>query len=195
MDSRQKVIESAKRLFWTHGYSTTSPKQVMADSGVGQGSFYHHFPAKSDLGRVVIEENGRDLLATVRSAMEGADNGRDRLIRFLGTTADALEGCRIGGFSYDAGILADPELRETLGSAFEAMTTMLEGVVREGQSDGSLSTALDPTSTAAAVFALVEGAFITARASGRQTPAHNATLGALLLLPAEPAPTAIDTNR
>jgi len=42
----------------------------MADSGVGQGSFHHHFPTKPGLAREVIAENGRDLLASVREAVD-----------------------------------------------------------------------------------------------------------------------------
>jgi TetR/AcrR family transcriptional repressor of nem operon len=182
VDSRQKVVDSAKRLFWRHGYSTTSPRQVMTDAGVGQGSYYHHFPTKTELGRLVVEGNGRDLLDSVRAAMEGLPTGRDRLAAFLGAAQDALGGCRIGGFAYDAGILAEPELRAALGAAFTELAGEVEGAVRQGQDDGSLSPGLDPHNTAAALVAVVEGAFVTARATGRQAAADDATAGALALL-------------
>ncbi|MEU7755004.1 TetR/AcrR family transcriptional regulator [Micromonospora sp. NPDC049171] len=182
MDNRRLIIDSAKRLFWRHGYSTTSPKQVMADSGVGQGSFYHHFPTKPDLGQEVVRENGRDLLASVRAAMEGLPTGRERLAAFLASAGDALGGCQIGGFAYDAGILAEAGLREVLGAAFTELADLLENVVREAQGDGSLSPKLDPAKTAATLLAVVEGAFVIARATGRQSSADNATTGALALL-------------
>jgi hypothetical protein len=41
---------------------------------------------------------------------------------------------------------------------------------------------LDPRKTAAALVAVVEGAFVTARATGRQSSADDATAGALALL-------------
>ncbi|WP_127504737.1 TetR/AcrR family transcriptional regulator [Actinoplanes solisilvae] len=182
MDNRRLIIDSAKRLFWHRGYSTTSPKQVMADAGVGQGSFYHHFPAKTELGQEVVRENGRDLIDAVRAAMDGLPTGRDRLAAFLGSAGDALGGCQIGGFAYDAGILAEPGLRESLGAAFTELGDLLESVVREAQDDGSVSSKLDPAKTAAALLAVVEGAFVVARATGRQSSADAATAGALALL-------------
>ncbi|WP_127502297.1 TetR/AcrR family transcriptional regulator [Actinoplanes solisilvae] len=182
MDNRRLIIDSAKELFWHRGYSTTSPKQVMADAGVGQGSFYHHFPTKPELGQEVIRENGRDLIASVRAAMKGLATGRDRLVAFLGSAGDALSGCQIGGFAYDAGVLAEPALKEPLGAAFIELADLLESVVREGQEDGSLSSKLDPAQTAAALLAVVEGAFVIARATGRQSSADAATAGALTLL-------------
>ncbi|WIM89314.1 TetR/AcrR family transcriptional regulator [Candidatus Mycobacterium wuenschmannii] len=184
MDSRQKIVDSAKRMFWHHGYSTTSPRQVMADSGVSQGSFYHHFPTKPELGREVVEANGRDVLDAVRAAMDGQPTGRDRLAAFLGSANEALDGCRVGGFAYDAGILAEAELRESLGSVFVELESVVEQAVRDGQLDGSLLPQLDPKQTAAALIAVVEGAFVTARATGRQSTADEATAGALALLSA-----------
>ena len=133
VDSRQKIVDSAKRMFWHHGYSTTSPRQVMTDSGVSQGSFYHHFPTKPELGREVVEANGRDVLDAVQAAMDGLPTGRDRLAAFLGCASEALDGCRVGGFAYDAGILAEPELRESLESVFTQLEDVVEQAVREGQ--------------------------------------------------------------
>jgi TetR/AcrR family transcriptional regulator, transcriptional repressor for nem operon len=182
VDSRQKIVDSAKRMFWQHGYSTTSPRQVMTDSGVSQGSFYHHFPTKPELGREVVEANGQDVLDAVRAAMDGQSTGRDRLAAFLGCASEALDGCRVGGFAYDAGILAEPELRETLESVFTKLESLVEEAVRDGQRDGSLLAQLDPKKTAAALIAVVEGAFVTARATGRQSSADDATAGALALL-------------
>jgi TetR/AcrR family transcriptional repressor of nem operon len=182
VDSRQKIVDSAKRMFWHHGYSTTSPRQVMTDSGVSQGSFYHHFSTKPELGRVVVEANGRDVLDAVQAAMDGLPTGRDRLAAFLGCASEALDGCRVGGFAYDAGILAEPDLREVLESVFIRLVDVVERTVREGQSDGSLPPGLDPRKTAAALVAVVEGAFVTARATGRQSSADDATAGALALL-------------
>jgi TetR/AcrR family transcriptional regulator, transcriptional repressor for nem operon len=182
VDSRQKIVDSAKRMFWHHGYSTTSPRQVMADSGVSQGSFYHHFPTKPELGREVVEANGRDVLDAVSAAMDGLPTGRDRLAAFLESANEALDGCRVGGFAYDAGILAEPALRESLQSVFTQLEGLVEQAVREGQGDGSLLPGLNPRKTAAALVAVVEGAFVTARATGRQSSADDATAGALALL-------------
>lgn len=184
VDSRQKIVDSAKRMFWHHGYSTTSPRQVMADSGVSQGSFYHHFPTKPELGREVVEANGREVLDSVQAAMADQPTGRDRLAAFLQSANAALDGCRVGGFAYDAGILAEADLRESLGSVFTRLEAMVEEAVQTGQRDGSLPPRLDPKKTAAALVAVVEGAFVTARATGQQRAADDATSGALALLSA-----------
>jgi len=184
VDSRRKIVDSAKEMFWRHGYSTTSPKQVMAESGVGQGSYYHHFPSKAQLGREVVDENGRDLVDAVQAAISGLRTGREQVVAFLRSADDALAGCRIGGFAYDAGMLAEPSLRDALSASFERLTAVVESAIRAGQRDGSLSSSLDPGRTATALVAVVEGAFVLARATGRQASADAAAAGAIALLDA-----------
>ncbi|GAA2677347.1 TetR/AcrR family transcriptional regulator [Actinosynnema pretiosum subsp. pretiosum] len=182
VDNRQRIVESAKVMFWQRGYSTTSPRQVMTEAGVGQGSFYHHFPTKTELGLEVVAGNGRDLLDAVRTAMAGQPTGRDRLAAFLRSADKALEGCRVGGFAYDASVLGEPELRASLGATFTELGGLVEEAVRAGQEDGSLVPGADPAKTAAALTAAVEGAFVLARATGRQGSADDATAGILALL-------------
>ncbi|WP_438874862.1 TetR family transcriptional regulator C-terminal domain-containing protein [Winogradskya humida] len=114
--------------------------------------------------------------------MEGLPTGRDRLAAFLASAGDALGGCQIGGFAYDAGILAEADLRQALGAAFTELAGLLADVVREAVDDGSLPRGLDPAKTAAALLAVVEGAFVVARATGQQASADEATAGALALL-------------
>jgi TetR/AcrR family transcriptional repressor of nem operon len=117
--------------------------------------------------------NGQDLLEPVRAAMHGLPTGRERLAAFLTSANDAPSGCPVGGFAYDAGVLAEPDLRSALSAGFAALAALLEEVVRECQEDGSLPQRLDAKATAAALLAVVEGAFVTARAtapSPQQTP-------------------------
>ena len=47
--TRELLIDTMKQLLWERGYDATSPNQVLERSGVGKGSFYHHFKGKKDL--------------------------------------------------------------------------------------------------------------------------------------------------
>ncbi len=46
---REKIVQSARRLFNRHGFNTVSIDDVMADAGLTRGSFYAYFGSKSDL--------------------------------------------------------------------------------------------------------------------------------------------------
>ena len=46
---REKIVQSARRLFNRHGFNAVSIDDVMAEAGLTRGSFYAYFASKSDL--------------------------------------------------------------------------------------------------------------------------------------------------
>jgi TetR/AcrR family transcriptional regulator, transcriptional repressor for nem operon len=46
---REKIVQSARRMFNRHGFNAVSIDDVMADAGLTRGSFYSYFVSKSDL--------------------------------------------------------------------------------------------------------------------------------------------------
>ena len=47
--SRERILQSAVRLFTRKGFDNTSIDEVMADAGLTRGAFYAHFKSKQDL--------------------------------------------------------------------------------------------------------------------------------------------------
>jgi AcrR family transcriptional regulator len=45
--TRQKIVESARRLFNQHGFDSVSVRQIMAGAGLTHGGFYDYFDGKS----------------------------------------------------------------------------------------------------------------------------------------------------
>jgi TetR/AcrR family transcriptional repressor of nem operon len=48
-DTREKILESARRLFNRNGYSGASIEEIMSDAGLSHGGFYRHFSGKDEL--------------------------------------------------------------------------------------------------------------------------------------------------
>src|SRR4030088_361971 len=53
--TRDRLIESARYLFWERGFAGTSMADLLAHAGVNSGSFYHFFESKEALLRAVLE--------------------------------------------------------------------------------------------------------------------------------------------
>lgn len=47
--TRQKILTSARQLFITQGFTTTTIEQIMSICNLTRGGFYAHFKSKSDL--------------------------------------------------------------------------------------------------------------------------------------------------
>jgi AcrR family transcriptional regulator len=78
--TRQKLLESAERIFAELGYHDASIVKITEAAGVGQGTFYLYFSSKKQ----VFEEVVLDLNSRVRHAMtEAAEKGTTRSEREL----------------------------------------------------------------------------------------------------------------
>src|SRR3984885_13706710 len=53
--TRDRLIHSARYLFWERGFAGTSMADLLAHAKVNSGSFYHFFDSKEALLREVLE--------------------------------------------------------------------------------------------------------------------------------------------
>jgi AcrR family transcriptional regulator len=54
--TRDRLIDSARFLFWERGFAGTSMAELLAHAEVNSGSFYHFFDGKEALLRAVLEQ-------------------------------------------------------------------------------------------------------------------------------------------
>jgi AcrR family transcriptional regulator len=47
--ARDRLLQTATRLFYAEGVRTVGVDRVIAEAGVAKATFYHHFPSKDDL--------------------------------------------------------------------------------------------------------------------------------------------------
>jgi len=72
IDTKDKILDAAERLFGEQGYSETSLRHIIADAGVNLAAIHYHFGSKEDL-----------LLQLVRRRAEPINQARlDMLERF-----------------------------------------------------------------------------------------------------------------
>jgi TetR/AcrR family transcriptional repressor of nem operon len=64
-DTRDRLINSARFLFWERGFAGTSMADLLAHAEVNSGSFYHFFESKEALLREVLSEYLRALRPVV----------------------------------------------------------------------------------------------------------------------------------
>ncbi|NLI44578.1 MAG: TetR/AcrR family transcriptional regulator [Chloroflexi bacterium] len=53
--SREKILETAERLFSQDGYDATSVHEICMTAGVSKGAFYHYFSTKENLFLALME--------------------------------------------------------------------------------------------------------------------------------------------
>ena len=166
MSARETLIKTTQVLLSTQGYESTSPRDIQKRSGVGQGSFYHHFDSKADLASAALEALANEMCDEFDQLTD--DVGSETILAYLALERDALAGCRIGRITMEASI-GDQRIREPIGAYFEHLRERLTAAF------GHLDTALNPADLADLAIATVQGGFVRARAVGDPNVLHNAT--------------------
>jgi AcrR family transcriptional regulator len=55
-DTREKILESARRLFNRKGYAGVSIEEIMSGAGLTHGGFYRHFGGKDELYAAAVRQ-------------------------------------------------------------------------------------------------------------------------------------------
>lgn len=79
--SRQRIVETARRLFIEHGYPGVSMQQIGAAAGLRKASLYHHFRSKEALFAEVMVQEVDFLLAEFQAADLSTGTIEERLSR------------------------------------------------------------------------------------------------------------------
>jgi TetR/AcrR family transcriptional repressor of nem operon len=177
MDTRERLIESARELLWERGYVGTSPKAIQERAAAGQGSMYHHFSGKPELALAAIRRSAEERQTSADLDLNQPGTAYERVARYLGRERDVLRGCPIGRLTQDPEVITSPELREPVDEMFSWMRTRIAGVL-----EGELPPELESADIAATIVAVLQGGYVLARAAGDPAPFDRAITGALALL-------------
>jgi TetR/AcrR family transcriptional repressor of nem operon len=172
--TRDRLIESARYLFWERGFAGTSMADLLSHAGVNSGSFYHFFESKEALLRGVLETylialrpmvvdpayaQTEEPVARIFAILAGY---RERILQ-----TECKYGCPLGRLALEI----DPENRP----AHELITENFQGwigAVREciEQIEDGLPKGTDPDALATYVLAVMEGGVMLSRSFAAVEP-------------------------
>src|SRR5437868_6033482 len=172
--TRDRLIESARYLFWERGFAGTSMADLLTHAGVNSGSFYHFFESKEALLRAVLEiylgalrpmvvdpafARAEEPVARIFAILEGY---RERILQ-----TECKYGCPLGRLALEI----DPENRPAhalIAANFQGWI----GAVREciEQIQDGLPQGTDSEALATYVLAVMEGGVMLSRSYASVEP-------------------------
>ncbi len=175
------------RLLRDQGYTATGRAQLLAESGVTNGSLYHHFPdGMVEVAEAALAASGRLVADALREALDGAPTAGEGVVRFLDIAQEAAideqyVGCPVAPTALESPIIS-PRLRTVAARCFDQWEALIATRLR---ADGWPEESVAPA--ASATLALIEGALLLARVSGQPNHLAHAKHAALTLLAPPPA--------
>ena len=172
--TRDRLVETAARLFHERGYNATGVATILGEAGVNSGSLYHYFPGKEALLRGVLERYRVLLDDVVQGPVERAEpDPIERVFKLLDWYRSGMEasgcrlGCPIGNLALE---VADthPDARPAIDANLSAWADGIERWLEEA--GDCLPSRCDRKSLAAFVLTVMEGGLLQARARGDLEP-------------------------
>ncbi|MEM1329952.1 MAG: TetR/AcrR family transcriptional regulator [Planctomycetota bacterium] len=174
MDTRDRILTAAMRLFHEQGFSATGVSTILREAGVNSGSLYHCFPNKEAVLRGVLERYTELLGPVVLEPREREqDDPIERVFDLLAWYRRGMEqthcrlGCPIGNLALEVSD-AYPEVRTLIDNNFRGWASGIRGWLDEAGDRLSPETDLD--ALASFVLTVMEGGLMQARAAGSLEP-------------------------
>jgi TetR/AcrR family transcriptional regulator, transcriptional repressor for nem operon len=167
MDTRSRIIDAARDLFWEKGYNSTSVADILSRSQVNSGSLYHFFPSKQDVlvGVLTAYRDSIDEML-LEPAWDGIDDPIEKIFALLAhyrwrlVETECLYGCPIGSLALELHE-PDPIVRELMAANFSNWTSAVEG--RLAEAGARLPAELDRRALAEFIMTTMEGGIMQAR--------------------------------
>jgi AcrR family transcriptional regulator len=95
---KDKLFQTAARLFYRQGYRATGVDTIAAESGIGKMTLYRHYPSKDDLIVAFLRESDIEFWEYFEGSTKDAPTARGKLLAFFKalqnyTTSPTCYGC------------------------------------------------------------------------------------------------------
>ncbi len=152
--ARQRILDTAFRLFYAHGVRGVGVDTVIAESGVAKATLYKHFPSKNDLVLAYLDRVDELWRGQLEAAAEAA--GPDPRARLVGMFDALATACRRDGYHGCAFINTAAE--SVPGTEIHARTVEHKDAVRVWVQELAVAAdARDPDGLARSLTLLLDG--------------------------------------
>ncbi|WP_282605401.1 TetR/AcrR family transcriptional regulator [Pelagibius sp. Alg239-R121] len=169
-ETATQILDTAEELIQANGFHAFSFQDVADRVGIKKASIYYHFPAKSELGKAIIERYRKTMLAVMTDldTRENVDYWA-ALTRYLAPilnlARNPIHACLCGVLSGEyPGLPKD--MQDEVERFFDEQLSWLTKLLKDGRKDGAFHFEGSPARMAKLSFSAVEGALLIKRITG-----------------------------
>jgi TetR/AcrR family transcriptional regulator, transcriptional repressor for nem operon len=172
LSAKDKILDAALWVIRTKGYAATTVDELCAAAGVTKGAFFHHFKSKEDLA-IAAAEHWSEITGEL-FAQAPYRKHADPLERVLGyiefrkalLTGEVPEFTCLVGTMVQETYASNPAIRDACARSITNHAARLETDIREAIVKHRISPPWTAASLALHTQAVLQGAFIIAKAKG-----------------------------
>lgn len=178
-DARNRLLEAARDVIRTQGFTATTVDDLCKAAGVTKGAFFHHFENKEALGIAAAAYWAETTSAFFASApYHGHDDPLDRLLAYVDFRKEIIDGdlaeftCLVGTMTQEV-YGSHPAIRDACAASIFGHAATLEPDIEAAVKARGITANWTPASLAAHTQAVLQGAFILAKATGDRAIARD----------------------
>ncbi|MGR3782477.1 MAG: TetR/AcrR family transcriptional regulator [Albimonas sp.] len=186
-DARPALLDAALSVFRAQGYAGTSVDDLCRAAGVTKGAFFHHFASKEALAVAAADHFGRMADGLFAQApFRALPRAADRVLGYVALRCALMQG-PIESWTCYAGTLTQevwashPAIREAAAAEILGHAERLEPDFARALADAGEDPA-EAASLSRHVQAVLQGAFVLAKAAGDAAPARESAAHLLAYL-------------
>lgn len=181
---KDKLFQTATRLFYQHGYRAIGVDTLAAESGVGKMTLYRHYPSKDDLIVAYLEASDELFWQYFEQNTTAAATPREKLLAFF----ESLQSYAVTPACYGCPFInVATEYPEADYAGHQVALKHKQAVRARFRDLATEAKARQPDALADALLLLMDGAYMAARMFGGSphNPAANVAHAAQTLIEAQ----------
>lgn len=178
--SQVRILDAALNVFRTKGYTATTVDDLCQAAGVTKGSFFHHFQSKEAAALAAINHwNEMTSEMFEQAPYWHAQDPRDRLLAYLDFRGQLVQGelpeftCLLGTLVQET-FASHPQLRAACDAGVQAHAQTLVSTIDQARQLYAPQADWNPEDLARHTQAVLQGAFVMAKAAGQPGPVIDA---------------------
>ncbi len=166
--ARERILDTAGRLFYRDGFLAVGVDTIIAESGVAKMTLYRHFSSKDELIAAYLERANTQFWTWLDEATANVSEPLAKLIAMYDTITKVATSPQCLGCSFQGAALEFPSREHPAHQVALAHKEMVRERLQNLAEQAGLR---DPASLANQLLMLMDGAWIASRMYGPQNPA------------------------
>lgn len=174
--TRERLLDAAKKLVMSKGFAGTSIDDVLKETGMTKGAFFHHFRSKADLARELVKRYALNDLKLFENFDEQSQQASDDPLEqvriflklfetYISNSTDPAPGCMYAVYTYESRQF-DPDVLDFVSDTLRQWTSIYVRKFQEVLDRYDPALPVTARQLAEMIVSVIEGGLILQRAHG-----------------------------